>query len=71
MTTIKVPAELRDELKRQAAAERRTLAQHLARLSAQEARRMRFDEMREAMRRNPPDEDYLREAEEWTGPGWL
>lgn len=38
-------------------------------LSPQEARKLRWQELREQMHRNPPDEEYFREAEEWLGFG--
>lgn len=71
VTTIKVPVELRDELKRQAAAHDRTLAQHLSALARSQARADRLGQARQAVVDNPPDEAYLREAGEWTGPGWM
>lgn len=70
-TTIKVPAELRDELKRQAAAHDRTLAQHLWELARSGARADRLRAARDAMAANPPGAAYQREADEWLGDGWM
>ncbi|WP_051298041.1 hypothetical protein [Brevibacterium album] len=47
-TTIKVPRELRDRLKEQAAAESRTLGQHLAHLAGLADRERRFAELERA-----------------------
>ncbi|MGO3153811.1 MAG: hypothetical protein ACTIJJ_14475 [Galactobacter sp.] len=66
VTTIKVPSEIRDVLKRQAAQEHRTLAEHLEHLAAaEEDKRVRFQRSRTAMTATPPDEEYLREAHAW------
>ena len=70
ITTIKVPSELRDVLKRQARGRGRTLSAHLQALAAAETRRERAEAMKAAMERNPPDDDYFAEAEEWLGAGW-
>ncbi len=70
VTTIKVPSEIRDVLKRQAAQEHRTLAEHLEHLAAAEDKRVRFQRLRAAMTATPPDEEYLREAHEWQSDAW-
>lgn len=70
LTTIKVPAELRDVLKSQAGATGATLAEHLEHLAAQEARRRRHAELERAVAANPPDEEYLREAATWQSDAW-
>lgn len=70
VTTIKVPSDLRDGLKEQAHAEGRTLGDHLRFLMEQEERRRRFAAVREAMRRNPPDEEYRADLGDWQSDAW-
>lgn len=48
-TTIKVPSQLRDQLKRQAAAEHRTLGAHLAHLARFGERESRMRQLRTAI----------------------
>ena len=69
-TTIKVDAELRDVLKKQARAHGRTLGEHLRVLAAADERRGRLAAMREAMTESPPDEDYREDAREWQSEVW-
>ncbi|MFT0846898.1 DNA mismatch repair protein MutS [Actinomycetaceae bacterium L2_0104] len=69
-TTIKVPSELRDRLKAEAARQGHTLAEHLEMLLDEEARRQQFKQLREQIAENPPDERYNRDAEEWQGDRW-
>lgn len=66
-TTIKVDAQLRDRLKRQAAVKGVTLGQHLGALADLGDRDDRLRAVREAMSRTTPAEwgDYRREAGEW------
>lgn len=70
MTTIKVPADLRDTLKSQAKSHGWTLGDHLRFLAAEEDRRQRFEQLRHAMAERPPDEEYERELSEWQGDAW-
>lgn len=71
LTTIKVPMDVRDRLKNQARRHQRTQAEQLAHLLAQQEQVDRFAEAKAAMQLNPPDSGYFREADEWTGPGWM
>ena len=70
LTTIKVDSAVRDRLKEQARAHGRTLGEHLEALVEAESRRERLRAMQEAMAARPPDQEYLSEAEAWTGDGW-
>ncbi|MGO1319757.1 MAG: hypothetical protein ACTII7_06050 [Galactobacter sp.] len=70
VTTIKVPSEIRDVLKRQAAQEHRTLAEHLKHLAAAEDKRVRFQRLRESMAATPADDEYRREADDWLSDAW-
>ena len=67
LTTIKVPAGLRDRLKRQAAAERRTLGAHLAYLAELGEREGRLRELRAAIAATPAADldSYRAEVREW------
>ncbi len=65
VTTIKVDSQLRDRLKAAAAEQGHTIGAHIELLLDDEARRHRFEAVRRARAATPPDEDYLREAEEW------
>ncbi|MFT3889318.1 MAG: hypothetical protein QM713_14315 [Arachnia sp.] len=69
-TTIKVPSQLRDRLKVDAAQHGRTMAEHLEALLDEEARRRRLATLREQMAANPPDDDYRRETGEWQSDHW-
>lgn len=66
-TTIKVSVEVRDRLKRQAAAAHRTLGAHLEHLAELGERQDRFDDLRAAIRATSPDalESYREETREW------
>lgn len=64
-TTIKVPADLRDLLKRQAAKHQRTLAEHLAAMARREERDQRWHQLRGEMEASSPDEQYRSEFEDW------
>ena len=70
LTTIKVPSDLRDVLKAQAHAHRRTLSEHLRVLADGEEKRDRFERLRQAIADNPPDEAYLFEANHWQSDEW-
>lgn len=65
--TIKVPVELRDQLKRQAAAERRTLGAHIAHLAELGERESRMHRLRGAIAATPASdlESYRAETREW------
>ncbi len=69
-TTIKLPVQLRDTLKQQAARHRRTLGNHLAALAAEEERRLRFADLATAMQARPADEIYRAELRHWTSDEW-
>jgi predicted transcriptional regulator len=66
-TTIKVPSELRDQLKRQAAAEQRTLGAHLAHLAELGERESRMHRLRAAIAATPASdlESYRAETRDW------
>lgn len=66
-TTIKVPTELRDRLRRHADRGSRTLAQHIDLLLDLEDREERFASMRSAMARMTPAQraSYQQERDEW------
>ena len=66
-TTIKVPNDVRDLLKAQAAAAHRTLGEHLAYLAELEERSGRLAAMREAIAATPPEamESYRAELDQW------
>ena len=65
-TTIKVSRELRDVLKHQAAAEHRTLGEHLAYLASLVEKQQRFDRLRaEIDASDPADLAYYREETDW------
>lgn len=66
-TTIKVSAEVRDQLKRQAAAEQRTLGAHLAYLAELGERESRIHRLRAAIDATPASdlESYRAETREW------
>ncbi|HWV49374.1 MAG TPA: hypothetical protein VN035_07955 [Microbacterium sp.] len=67
VTTIKVSTELRDQLKEQAAAEHRTLGEHLAHLAERAERDRRFARLREQIARTSPEDmaSYRTETEWW------
>lgn len=69
-TTIKVSADLRDQLKDQARRHGRTLGEHLSALAAEEDRRERFTSVRRAMADCPIDAEYETEAREWLSDAW-
>jgi predicted transcriptional regulator len=66
-TTIKVPSKLRDQLKRQAAAEHRTLGAHLAHLAQLGERESRMRHLRDAIAATPAAdmESYRAETRAW------
>jgi predicted transcriptional regulator len=66
-TTIKVPSQLRDQLKRQAAAEHRTLGAHLAHLAGLGERESRMRHLRDAIAATPESdlESYRAETRAW------
>jgi hypothetical protein len=66
-TTIKVPNEVRDQLKQQAARARRTLGQHLEHLAGLGEREARISELREAVRATSAEDlaSYREEARAW------
>ena len=66
-TTIKVPSQLRDQLKRQAAAEHRTLGAHLAHLAHLGERESRMRQLRTAIAATPGSdlESYRAETRSW------
>lgn len=66
-TTIKVPVELRDRLKQDAAAHRQTLAERIDSLLRESARYSRMANLRRAIDATPPQvmADYIRERDEW------
>ena len=70
MTTIRLDTHTRDILKRQAQEAGRTLGAHLTLLPQREEDRRLVRQMAADMAANPPDETYLREAEEWTSGPW-
>jgi len=59
VTTIKVPVELRDRLGAEARAKGKTLAQFIAKLLDEYEREQRWNELGEAIRKSPPDEQYF------------
>lgn len=70
LTTIKVSPELRDLLKSQAVAAGMTLGAHLEQLAAREERRLRFETLRQAMEKTPPDRQYRDDAGQWQSGSW-
>jgi predicted transcriptional regulator len=66
-TTIKVSDEVRDQLKRQAAAAHRTLGAHLQHLAEIGEREARMQSLREAIKATPTPalESYREETREW------
>ena len=66
-TTIKVPNDVRDQLKAQAAAAHRTLGEHLAHLANLEERSARFTAVRAAIASTPLEaiKSYRAEVAEW------
>ncbi|MBN9605830.1 MAG: hypothetical protein J0G30_04395 [Actinomycetales bacterium] len=66
-TTIKVADDVRDVLKRQAAAADRTLGEHLRHLAELADRELRFDALRAAMAATSDDDwsSYREESEFW------
>ncbi|WP_347304738.1 hypothetical protein [Corynebacterium sp. SA-MJD20WY100] len=70
MTTIRVDTELRDELKALAKADDQTLGELLADLAGRERRRRMKLAAREAIRRNPPDDEYYEEFLDWQSGRW-
>lgn len=66
-TTIKVSATVRDRLKKQAAANDRTLGEQIEYLVEIGDRQKRLTAMRDAMNRTSPTaiESYRRETSEW------
>ncbi|MGO1592575.1 MAG: ribbon-helix-helix protein [Ancrocorticia sp.] len=69
-TTIKVPSELRDRLKNEAAQEGHTMSEHIEKLLDEDSRRQRFSRLREQIAANPPDDEYVKSAEEWQADQW-
>lgn len=69
-TTIKVSAQLRDRLKKSAAASGHTLGGHLEVMLEAEERRDRFRRLREQLAASPPDGDYVDELAEWQADSW-
>lgn len=61
----RVSSDVRDRLKRQAAAHSRTMGEHLEALLDDEARNERFRELRVRMAASPPNESYLQGATRW------
>lgn len=70
MTSIRVDSEVRDALREQARADAISLGEHLRRLAAAEDNRRAKEEMLEAMKKNPPDQEYLDEAQDWQSDRW-
>lgn len=66
-TTIKVTRDLRDKLKRQAAAEHRTLGDHLTYLASLVDRQQRFNRLRAEIDATPWDDiiSYREETDWW------
>lgn len=65
-TTIKVSRDLRDRLKQQAAAEHRTLGEHLSHLASLADKQQRFENLRaEIDATSPHDLATYREETEW------
>lgn len=66
-TTIKVSRDLRDLLKRQAAAEHRTLGEHLSHLASLAERQQRFERLRTEIDATTPDHltSYREETDWW------
>lgn len=66
-TTIKVTSDVRDRLKRQAAANGVTLGEHLSRLAELGERQLRFDAMQAAIAATSVEEmdSYRSETEFW------
>jgi hypothetical protein len=66
-TTIKVPNELRDRLKVQAAEHGRTIGEHLGVLADEADRRARFARLRAQISATPPESraSYLEEIRVW------
>jgi predicted transcriptional regulator len=66
-TTIKVSTEIRDQLKRQAAAQHRTLGAHLAHLAQLGERESRMHRLGAAIKATPVSdlESYRDETREW------
>lgn len=71
LTTIKVPSDLRDRLKVEAARHGRTLSGELEALLDDAARRHRFAQLADDMKASPPDAAYADEMREWQGDAWL
>lgn len=67
VTTIKVSRELRDQLKRQAAAENRTLGEHLEHLVSLADKRTRFERLRAEVDATSAEAlaSYRQEAQWW------
>jgi hypothetical protein len=66
LTTIKVRSEVRDLLKKQAAAEHRTLGEHLEYLASLADRQKRFERLRSEIDATPDrDLSSYREETEW------
>lgn len=66
LTTIKVSRDLRDQLKRQAASEHRTLGEHLAHLATLADKQQRLAQLRaEIDATSAQDLESYREESEW------
>lgn len=67
LTTIKVSREVRDQLKRQAAAEHRTLGEHLRYLASLADKQERFERLRAEIDATPAEglASYREETQWW------
>lgn len=61
LTTLKVPAELRDRIAGDARGEQKTIAAFLAQVLDEWERRRREENLRAAIAAAPPDEEYWQE----------
>ncbi len=70
-TTIKVPAEIRDRLKKGAGDEGMTMAQYIDKMLRESERQHRLSLIKEQVATNPPDQEYLDELADWESDKWL
>ncbi len=70
-TTIKVPAEIRDRLKKGAGDEGMTMAQYIDKMLRESERQHRLSLIKEQVATTPPDQEYGDKLADWESNKWL
>ena len=69
-TTITVEARTRDRVRALAERQGVTMDVAIRRMTEAAERELRFDDLKAAMKSNPPDEAYRAEFEDWEAEAW-